>query len=111
MIRPSGVGPGQRNTESTPTSDMIRRLNQSVWWDLARKTKNLLKRHIALKSVRFERDAQWPFKGTYVRQDILHKTNQMEEQSPQSASALYVPLLPFSKEMSSKLHSSRGSAT
>ena len=56
---------------------------------------NPTKRQIALKNVQFECDAQWPFKGTYVRQDILHKTNKMEEQNPQSASALYVPLPRF----------------
>jgi hypothetical protein len=70
-------------------------INQSVWWGLARWTKNRLKRQIALKDVQFECDAQWPFKSTYVRQDILHKTNQMEERNPQSAAALYVPLPHF----------------
>jgi hypothetical protein len=42
-----------------------------------------------------ECDAHWPLKGTYVRQDILHKINEMEEQNPKSASALYVPLPHF----------------
>jgi hypothetical protein len=54
-----------------------------------------LESHIALKNVQFERAAQWPFKGTYVRQDILYKANGIEEQNPQSASALYVPLPHF----------------
>jgi hypothetical protein len=56
-------------------------------------TKNQLKSHIAPKNMQFECAAQWPFKGTYVRQDISHKTNWIEERNPQSASALYVPLL------------------
>jgi hypothetical protein len=55
---------------------------------LVRATKN----HIALENVQFECAAQWPFKGTYVRQDILHKTDWIEERNPLSGSALYVPL-------------------
>jgi hypothetical protein len=44
------------------------------------------------KGGHFERDAQSIFKGTHVRQDTLYKANGIEEQNPQSASALYVPL-------------------
>jgi hypothetical protein len=45
------------------------------------------------KNVQFECDAHCHSKGTYVRQDIPHKTNGTEEKNPRSASALYVPLL------------------
>jgi hypothetical protein len=62
----------------------------------------------APKIVQWECDAQWPAKGTHVRQDIHDKTNRIQEQNPQSASALYVPLPPFSKETPPKQHSSPG---
>ena len=41
-----------------------------------------------------------------MRQDILHKTNQMEERNPQSASALYVPLPRLPKRHLTPQHSS-----
>jgi hypothetical protein len=92
---PSGVSPGRRKTESTPTSEVDWAIKSKRLAGFGAMDENRLKRQIALKDVQFECDAQWPFKGTYVRQNISHKTNQMEEQNPQSASALYVPLPHF----------------
>jgi hypothetical protein len=82
VFGPDGATPINANQWS---DSAINHLRQG---GLARRTKNRPNRQIALKNVHSECDAQWPFKGTYVRQDILHKTNRMEEQNPQSVCAL-----------------------
>jgi hypothetical protein len=67
---------------TTPINANQRRdsaINHQRQMTLAQGTKNRIKRHIALKDVQLECAAQWPFKGTYVRQDILNKTNWIEE--------------------------------
>ena len=82
-------------TQTMPTNGRDSAINHQRLVEVGATEEKPTKKADCTEKCAFECDAQWPFKGTYVRQDILHKTNQMEEQNPQSASALYVPLPHF----------------